>query len=46
MIYRYSQDTYALYDDYGNRYLVFSDWDYWRVSRLIVGAAFLRTFSA
>lgn len=46
MISRYPQDTYAIYDEHGNRYLVFSDWDCWRVSRLIAGAAFLRTFSA
>lgn len=28
-------DPHAYYDSWGNRYLVFSDWEYWHVSRHI-----------
>lgn len=38
-------DPYAYYDAWGNRYLVFCQWDLWRIERQIALLTFLTYFS-
>lgn len=39
-------DTYAYYDAWGDRYLLFDEWEYWRAQRWVAQLEFLVSFAA